>query len=607
MNLSSILPPSRGTVSAASLPGMIVNSLLVACQERPFKRLTGWRGMAPCIGGGRAWTCKLDARPGVYGVATADVTATPSGPQATLNLYYFPAQDEEILESMALVASYIAAQPGYDDGVRAFENWGDALCAFRIGAVTLMLKDDESALLLALSASERRRVISEDGVPLPDGGWLIAPGEAEEDLPERQLALPLFTAMGAALSLSLGEAPCRYGRTTTAPQSPSIPGREGHFRAVASSTLIDSLGWGDRPSSEALAVLLPGGDNTALAEADQPEDIRTALWWRTHDLAALATQGEHAAAFDMRPRLIVLSGFLGAGKTTFLNQLLEYHAARDEMVAIIQNEIGETGVDGKLLQGDDSIVELDEGCVCCTLAGSLARGIERLMASYSPETIVLEATGLANPFNLLDEIGQLRHLVRFDSVTTLVDAANAAVLDDTDIARNQVRAADIILVNKCDLVSADALGALKQRIRDLNSRAPLVETTHAQMNPGLLYNDDPTQTAPGLMPSVPEHSHGSHADEGFSAARFTYDAPLPRAALTQALSACPADIFRIKGIVRCSDAQEPLVVQYVAGRYDITPLGDGFDDTSFLVAIGRNPQASGLDCLPGAIRQDTAQ
>jgi G3E family GTPase len=356
-----------------------------------------------------------------------------------------------------------------------------------------------------------------------------------------------------------------------------------------------------------LAVLLPGGDNTALAGADQPEDIRTALWWRTHDLAALAAQGEHAAAFDMRPRLIVLSGFLGAGKTTFLNQLLEYHAARDEMVAIIQNEIGETGVDGKLLQGDDSIVELDEGCVCCTLAGSLARGIERLMASYSPETIVLEATGLANPFNLLDEIGQLRHLVRFDSVTTLVDAANAAVLDDTDIARNQVRAADIILVNKCDLVSTEALATLKQRIRDLNSRAPLVETTHAQMNPGLLYNDDPTQAAPGLMPSVPEHSHGSHTDEGFSAARFTYDAPLPRAALTQALSVCPADIFRIKGIVRCSDAQEPLVVQYVAGRYDITPLGDGFDDTSFLVAIGRNPQASGLDRLPGAIRQDTAQ
>ncbi|NJB66477.1 G3E family GTPase [Desulfobaculum xiamenense] len=610
MNLSAILPPSRTRTEARALPRTLANSLLVACQERPFKRLTGWRGMAPCIGG-RGWTCRLAAHPGIYGVSVTDAQDTATGPTARLTLHYFPTPDEDILERMPLAAVLAATQPEYPAAVREFASWPDGAQCFAIASVNLALADNDAALGLSLMAVEHSRVIAEDGVPLPDGdGWLVAPGDAEVDLAERELAMPLFETLAAALSLSLGERPTLFTRTER-----MEPGRETmtpdgrRFRTMDATIVTDSIVWGD-------ATRLPAEDLCADArsiahggpDGELPEDVHKALWWTTHDLAALERAGEHAAAFDMRPRLVVLSGFLGAGKTTFLNQLLEYHASRDEMVAIIQNEIGQTGVDGKLLEGDDSIVELDEGCVCCTLAGSLARGIERLTASFHPEVIVLEATGLANPFNLLDEIGALRHLVRFDSVTTLVDADNAArILDDCDIARNQVRAADILVLNKCDLVDDATRAAIIRRIRELNARAPLVETSHAQVNPALLYDTDPVQIAPsGLLPNMPEQHHGSHADEGFISTRFGFAAPLNRARLVEALVSCPPEVFRIKGILRFADSEEPEVLQYVGGRFELSRLGGAFDDEPFLVAIGRPCDLSVLSALSDTCEGDAA-
>ncbi|MFO7596393.1 MAG: GTP-binding protein, partial [Desulfocurvibacter africanus] len=573
------------------MPRMLVNCLLAACQHDKFKRLVGWKGMAVCPRGKQAWTMKLRARPGVFGLCSEQESADAAGQRAILGLYYFPAPDEPLLDSMSLSANHAAVQETYMDSLRRYsadEQWA---VPFRMGSLSVALGQDESSFALQLRADDRKLCIARDGVATMDGRWVIAPGEAEEDIPAHAIAMDFMLVLAAAVSNSLEVPPCWFNRTETPAKVLAYDATGSRFSISREvTTVTDSLGWGGRETAERLAFPIFPEHTTSGSERDReslPDPLGNALFWETHDLDAIARKGEHHYAFDTRPSLIVLSGFLGAGKTTFLNQLLEYHAARDELVAIIQNEIGKTGVDGRLLEGDDSIVELDEGCVCCTLAGNLSRGIEQLKSRFNPKVIVLETTGLANPFNLLGEIEKLRPLARLESITTLVDAKNApALLAESDIARNQVKAADILILNKCDLVSEEEQEALTRDLHALNSRALLVKTAHGVINPGTLYDSDPlAQNVSGLPPSPLTPFHHTHAMEGFTSRHFSFRSPLSREDLLGILQSLPKGVFRLKGIVTLTESNEPEVVQYVSGRYELSRLGSAFDDASFLVAI----------------------
>lgn len=603
MQLTAVLPNQHRPNRRIDLPGMLTNCLLAACQYREFKRLVGWKGMAVCPRAPQGWTLKIHARPGVFGLATENTWTDDQGQHARLGLYYFPAADEPLLESMSLAANMAAVQPDYLETVRRFTAMGEWMAPFRMGGLSAALAPEEKGLVLQHSALSRKLSIAGDGVRTPDNQWVISPGEAEENYPAHAIGLDFLLLLGAAVTRSLEEPPCRVGRARSADHGIIFDGA-GRRTPLDDGIerITDLLCWGDPETPAALAAFDPARCETAVGPASRgtlPPPLDDALFWKTHDLRALSLDQAYAPAFDSRPGLIVLSGFLGSGKTTFLNQLLEYHAARDELVAIIQNEIGRTGVDGRLLEGDDSIVELDEGCVCCTLAGNLSKGIEQLKARFSPKVIVLEATGLANPFNILNELETLRPLVRLDSITTLVDAANAPkLLADNEIARDQVAAADIVLLNKCDLADKDELAALRTTLRQLNHRAVVVETEFGAVNPGRLYDTDPFEQRPELLPARPHAHRHDHTHEGFTSQRFLYPAALDRGRLLQALDGLPESVFRLKGIVHLADSPQPVVVQYVCGRHELSSLGDDFDQEGFLVAIGKNlvnlPQLEGL-------------
>ena len=585
------------------MPDMLVNCLLVACQHDEFKRLLGWKGMAVCPRGEKAWTIKLRTRPGVFGLCTENEDANDEGFFASLGLYYFPEENEDLLESMSLAANISAVQEDYIESIRRFssdENWA---APFRIATVLTGLNKYENAFTLKFSAEQSKVSISQDGIATQDGQWIINPGEIEESIPAHSIAMEFLLVLAAAVSNSLEVPPCGFYRT-------EIPGKATIYDSMGNkfpsshevTTITDALNWGKRGAATSLAFpQLPefSAQGDAETRADLPAPVGQALFWETHDLAAMEVKGNHNYAFDKRPSLIVLSGFLGAGKTTFLNQLLEYHASRDELVAIIQNEIGQTGVDGKLLEGDDSIVELDEGCVCCTLAGNLSKGIEQLKERFNPKVIVLETTGLANPFNILNEIETLRPLVRLDSVTTLVDAENGPqLLADSDIARNQVKAADVIILNKCDLISQEEQESLAKLLTTLNKRALLVNTVNSAINPGTIYDSDPRTHHFGgisLCPlTPPQHTH---AMEGFTSRRFAFNKPLSREDLHHLMTSLPNEVFRLKGIVNVSGSDEPEVVQYVSGRYEFSSFSGDFNDDGFLVAIGRDMELEILEQL----------
>ncbi len=185
----------------------------------------------------------------------------------------------------------------------------------------------------------------------------------------------------------------------------------------------------------------------------------------------------------------ILTGFLGSGKTTLLNRILKEH--HGQRIAVIENEFGEAGIDNELLvqEREEQIVEMNNGCICCTVRGDLVRILgelydKRAAGTLTFERVIIETTGLADPapvaqtFFVDEEIG-MRYLL--DAIVTVVDAKHAmAQLDEHHEAQEQVGFADRILISKTDLVTTDAVRALEQRLKRMNLRAPITAAHFGQ-------------------------------------------------------------------------------------------------------------------------------
>lgn len=179
----------------------------------------------------------------------------------------------------------------------------------------------------------------------------------------------------------------------------------------------------------------------------------------------------------------VLTGFLGSGKTTLLNRILsENHGKR---IAVIENEFGEIGVDNDLVIGaEEEIFEMNNGCICCTVRGDLIRILGNLMKRRDRfDHIMIETTGMADPgpvaqtFFMDDE---LREQLSLDGVVTLVDAKHVLMhIEDSDEVKEQIAFADVILLNKIDLVSSAELDQLESRIHSMNAAAKIFRTQDA--------------------------------------------------------------------------------------------------------------------------------
>jgi G3E family GTPase len=181
----------------------------------------------------------------------------------------------------------------------------------------------------------------------------------------------------------------------------------------------------------------------------------------------------------------VLTGYLGAGKTTLLNRILSEPHGRK--YAVIVNEFGEIGIDNDLIVGaDEEVFEMNNGCVCCTVRGDLVRIIDGLMRRKGKfDAIIVETTGLADPapvaqtFFMDDNVGRKAKL---DAVVTIADAKWLKDrLKDAPEAKNQIAFADVILLNKTDLVAPDELGEVEARIRGINAYAKLHKTERCKI------------------------------------------------------------------------------------------------------------------------------
>jgi G3E family GTPase len=290
----------------------------------------------------------------------------------------------------------------------------------------------------------------------------------------------------------------------------------------------------------------------------------------------------------------VLTGYLGAGKTTLLNRILsEPHGKK---YAVIVNEFGEIGIDNELIvNADEEVFEMNNGCICCTVRGDLVRIIDGLMRRKGKfDAIIVETTGLADPapvaqtFFMDEAVGAKTKL---DAVVTVADALWLKDrLKDAPEAKNQIAFADVILINKTDLVSAGDLAELEARIRAINPYARLHRTERAQIDIGEVLGrnafdlDRILDIEPAFLTAEESHDHDHHHDhdhehhhhgnglkhyhdEDMQSVALRTDKPLDPDKFfpwVQDLVATEGkDILRCKGILSFKDDPERFVFQGV--------------------------------------------
>jgi cobalamin biosynthesis protein CobW len=263
---------------------------------------------------------------------------------------------------------------------------------------------------------------------------------------------------------------------------------------------------------------------------------------------------------------LVVSGFLGSGKTTLVRNLLEAAQREGIRIAVISNELGELGIDRALLgDGGEAFVELEGGCVCCELSDDLIETLQRLRDQVDPERIVVETSGVALPFDTTLNFWRepVSAWLGDDMAIVVVNAEQLAAGEELEgTFENQVSSADLLVLNKTDLVAQEALPELAAKLRLIEPEAPIVLCTRGRVSPDLLFPPDSGRIdRRGPAPETQPHHH-----EQFTAREWQVPENIPSDQLEEELRR--PGLLRAKGWV--STREGPTLVQVVGRRIELT-------------------------------------
>ncbi|HEY3908557.1 MAG TPA: GTP-binding protein [Stellaceae bacterium] len=295
---------------------------------------------------------------------------------------------------------------------------------------------------------------------------------------------------------------------------------------------------------------------------------------------------------EARLPVAIVTGFLGSGKTTLVNHILtQLHGVK---IGVMVNEIGDIAIDSELIIGaGDDMVELANGCICCSINNDLLDAIFRVLQRRPRvEYLIVETSGLADPLPIVLTFlrSELRDLVRIDAIVTVADAESFSLdLFDSEAAANQLRYADAILLNKCDLVGEDTAQFVEEKIAAIGG-GRIVRTTRAEIPLPLILG------AGAFQPDrySAERGHDHLAADGFEAVSFASDRAFLADGFQSFLEELPGNVFRAKGILAIDGSDTRHVFHLVGKRFTLDPAPPGPACGSRLVLIGKNLDADRL-------------
>lgn len=308
--------------------------------------------------------------------------------------------------------------------------------------------------------------------------------------------------------------------------------------------------------------------------------------------------------------LTILAGFLGAGKTTLLNRIL--HGSQGQRIAVLVNDFGSINIDSQLVVGvAEDAISLTNGCICCTIRDDLlttALGI--VQQPDPPERMVIEASGISDPWAVAETflLPDLRPFTRLDTIISLVDAEQVYqefALQPTYSALivNQIAVADIVILNKIDLVDDTIRAALHEWVRRIVPNARILEAVHAEVPMELLLGSDAMLHQHHGHHHHHDHDHAHHHDHdhGTQFQTWSYEAmrPFILKAVRDVLKTLPTGIFRVKGVLWIAETPERRALLHLVGSRVHLTFGEPWGDTppqSHLIGIGL-PEAVNPDDL----------
>jgi G3E family GTPase len=303
--------------------------------------------------------------------------------------------------------------------------------------------------------------------------------------------------------------------------------------------------------------------------------------------------------------VFVLSGFLGSGKTTLLINLLKYFLQHNKRPAVIMNEIGDLNLDGMLVDDDVPMAEMLNGCICCTIREDLSKNLLTIVRNEKPDVIIIESTGIANPLELIEGITNTSLIVEIDLrlVITVVSAPH--FLDEsrgnkgktTRLMEEQIRCADLILLNKIDLIDEKDCNEVNIRLRELNPKARIEETMRCNVEINSLIHM--TSMTNKLSSShelemkkqfkvLPNDGKQHHTHNHVMVYTHYFDKPIDHKKFEKLFSQLPSEVYRAKGILRFTKSEDRYLFQYAYRELEIVKLNTQQEAQTVAVFIGEH-------------------
>ena len=250
--------------------------------------------------------------------------------------------------------------------------------------------------------------------------------------------------------------------------------------------------------------------------------------------------------------ITIINGFLGSGKTTFLNNCIHQLFKKDEKITIIMNEFGSFDVDSLLIEEDITVKSLINGCVCCDLNNDLVLQLQSLIKAGESQHILIESTGIAHPLEVFAACQDptIVNDVEIPEIIGLVDALRfnnrmKYTAETNELMEEQIKYSDVIILNKMDLVTQVELENIKKQLVSINNKATIYVTTYSKLDDVVVKNKSA---------DINRHVHIHH--HNVQSMKYTFSTPIDRQLFYQFIMRLPDEVFRLKGFVKFKDQSD---------------------------------------------------